>query len=187
MIESGAEYFSNVLLVSGNGRNVGKTTFICELINHLQILKPIAIKVSSHFHTVDLNNYYVWNQSNEFVLLEEKSLYGSKDSNRMLKAGADKVFFLMVKDDNIGLAFNYLKRHFSTNVPIIIESASIRKILKPSLFFIVFGEETLNLKNSVIEFLPVADRKIYFDGLKFSLETSKIIFDQKDFIFHIQE
>lgn len=187
MTESEVEYFSNIILVSGNGRNVGKTTFICELINQLKILKPISVKVSSHFHSVDLDKYLVLNQSDDFILLEEKNHDGSKDSNRMLRAGADKVFFLMVKDDKIGLAFNSLKKHFSKNVPIIIESASFRQILKPSLFFIVFGEETKNLKKSVIEFLPFADKKLYFDGLRFSLDPGKIIFNQNDFSFHIQE
>ncbi|MDO8929478.1 MAG: hypothetical protein Q7W54_10880, partial [Bacteroidota bacterium] len=40
----------NILLVSGSGQNVGKTSFIRRVIAHNASHKLVAIKISPHFH-----------------------------------------------------------------------------------------------------------------------------------------
>ena len=42
--------FENILLIAGSGQNVGKTTFACQLIQNVQNQKPIAVKITPHFH-----------------------------------------------------------------------------------------------------------------------------------------
>ena len=52
-------YHSNILAISGTGRNVGKTTLTCGIIKKLGIdQKPTAVKISPHFHSVDYDNSF---------------------------------------------------------------------------------------------------------------------------------
>ena len=49
--------FPNLLLVAGNGRNVGKTWLVCRIIEKIsQNQKVTAVKISSHYHPEDADN-----------------------------------------------------------------------------------------------------------------------------------
>lgn len=175
----------NVLLISGNGRNVGKTTYICQLINQLEDLDVIAIKISPHFHNFVTSGKIIENNSN-YTIIEELKRSENKDSERMLKAGAAKVFFIMVKDDYLADVFLKIKPYLTTNNPIIIESAFLRKIIIPGLYFMIFSNENNIPKERSLEFLPLVNQKIFFDGERFSIESQKIGFNKSNSYFYIK-
>ena len=69
---------SNILLVSGSGRNTGKTSFACSVINHFNNKFNIcAIKISSHIHKLDYEMVEIFN-SNNFKIFKEENRYKEK-------------------------------------------------------------------------------------------------------------
>ena len=65
-------HIPNMILIAGNGRNVGKTTFASNIIRHLSASTTvIGIKVSPHIH--DLNeDLVVIQKTDDFVVAEER-------------------------------------------------------------------------------------------------------------------
>ncbi len=85
-----------LILITGNGRNVGKTSFATEIIRHLsESIDIIGIKVSPHIH--DLNeDLEIICKTQNFIVAEEKGR-SKKDSSLLLQAGAKRVFFIMAE------------------------------------------------------------------------------------------
>ncbi len=128
----------NWLLISGNGRNVGKTTLICRIISDIRDLKPIAVKISSHLHPLPEDSDWII-RTNEFALIRETRIT-SKDSSKMLQAGADMVFYAQgseLRFPDILAALN----KFTSDSPVICESGGLRKLFKPGAYILVKGDE----------------------------------------------
>uniref|UniRef100_UPI003217B1F2 hypothetical protein n=1 Tax=uncultured Draconibacterium sp. TaxID=1573823 RepID=UPI003217B1F2 len=124
----------NLLLIAGNGRNVGKTFFACKVIEKLSAhTKVCAIKISSHFHPFVQKDVLI--QNKRFVVLEEKHIT-AKDSSRMLQAGAERVFFVMAKQEHLYETFRHLENYLPDHA-IVCESGGLHQILKPGVFFFV--------------------------------------------------
>jgi hypothetical protein len=167
---------SNFLIVSGNGRNVGKTSFICAIISSASEDHSItAIKVSPHFHTVDHKDAIFQNE--HFVIRKEMDVDGTKDSARMLRAGAKDVYYIEVEDDHLEAAILELQKHADLQGPVICESGGMRSIFKPSLFFVVNRPDRSDQKASFIKLVPLADKIILFDGKDFNFPPEDIFFD----------
>ena len=76
-----------MILIAGNGRNVGKTTFATEVIRHLSKSNTvIGIKISPHIHGIN-EGLVVIHKTNDFVVVEERG-HNKKDSSLLLQAGA---------------------------------------------------------------------------------------------------
>ena len=129
--------FPNVILVSGTGRNVGKTNFVCHLIEQLSFsLRIIALKISPHFHDEISKNEILY-QTPKMLVQKETNTKSQKDSSRMLKAGASEVFYIQVEDEHMSEIIEFLERFNLTTCPVICESASLRRLIKPGIFFFV--------------------------------------------------
>lgn len=124
----------NLLLIAGNGRNVGKTYFACRIIDFLSKKTEVCgVKISSHFHPI--NNADVLLENERFVILEEKRRT-TKDSSLLLQAGAKKVLFIMATQENAAEAFEEVQS-FLPQHAIICESGGLHEIITPGLFFFV--------------------------------------------------
>jgi len=132
-------YYPNMLIIRGTGRNVGKTLSACNIIKHLAGKhKPVGIKVSPHFHGLD-GNHTVIHKSDELVIVEEKDV-SDKDSSRMLQAGASKVFYVQAKNSRLLDVINLLSGKLSTTEPVVVESGGLYDYVEPSLLVTVTGE-----------------------------------------------
>jgi hypothetical protein len=125
--------YKNLLLVSGTGRNSGKTTFVCRVVEQFSHLGIVAIKISQHFHNPSDGLIHVF-KGTGFEIYEESSVLSSKDSSRMLKSGASKVFYVQTRDDGIMNAFAEIYKGIPSRQPIICESPSLINHLNPGLF-----------------------------------------------------
>lgn len=137
---------NNLLLVAGTGQNTGKTSLICRLIAELSgNFSVIAIKISPHFHPVN-SGYTLVEVPGKFLITRETSMITGKDSSRMLAAGASKVFYIQIEDDNLLLIRDFLNEQIATRCPVICESGGLRKILSPAHFFVCMaqGDESKN-------------------------------------------
>jgi len=142
--------FPNLLLVAGTGRNSGKTTFACSIIEKNSKDIPVTgLKISPHFHGgTDSLKLLVGNEN--FNLYEEISADSSKDSSKMLQAGALKVFYIETTDSHISHAFDAFVKHIEPGSPVICESPALRNIIDPGLFFILDNIDSIDKKESIL-------------------------------------
>ncbi|MCK5775058.1 MAG: hypothetical protein KAH25_02720 [Bacteroidales bacterium] len=163
-----------IILLSGAGQNVGKTTFACELIRYLKALnhQVYTLKISPHFHDESPPNTIFSDE--RFILSLEKQRNNGKDTARMKEAGADEVFFLQVKDEFLAEAFNYTLSFMPPNVLLLIESGGLRKILNPALFFFLERLNMSSIKENTKRNRLLADKVIVFDGQRFDFQLKNI-------------
>jgi len=166
-----------MLLVAGTNRNVGKTTFICQLIKRLSLKQPvIAIKITPHFHE-SCQSCILLFQSQNLVITEEKSSTSSKDSSKMLDAGASKVFYIQGADGELNQVIEILKPIIPRDVALVCESAALRKLVKPGLFVVLSkeGEEVKN--NEMVKLSDVYIKDFNYQAGEFSFFNRKWKFD----------
>lgn len=163
-----------LILLAGNGQNVGKTTFACQLIQHFKNLnqKVYALKVSPHIHIKQPPNIIYSNE--KFILSLEKKNDTGKDSSRYLNAGADESFFLQVHDENLEDAFKYTFSFIPSDTLLIAESGGMRNYIHPALFFFLKKKGDQILKRKAQKWPELADRVIHFDGSGFDFDVDKI-------------
>jgi len=132
--------YQNILIVMGTGRNIGKTVSACSLIQHLsEKHRTVGVKISPHFHTLESDLKYL-HSSEEFVIVEEQDTT-QKDSSRMLQAGAEKVFYVQAKNENLAEAFCLILKSVRPEQPVVVESGGLYEIIEPGLLFFIAGEK----------------------------------------------
>ncbi|WP_372775153.1 hypothetical protein [Mangrovibacterium sp.] len=167
--------WSNILLVAGSGQNSGKTTFICQLLGQLSSFKPIAIKVSPHFHA-PTSGLKVLAEEPNFQLFEETDRTSRKDSSRYLQYGANRSFYLQVNDSHLQTAFVALLPYLEACQPILIESAAMHHIVSSGLLAFITRENDEQKPSAEIS-KKVADVLFTFNGQEFTPTTEHLIFD----------
>jgi hypothetical protein len=143
----------NWLLISGSGRNVGKTTLICRIIKEVSGLNPVAVKISSHIHPLPEDSDWII-RKDDFSVIRE-TLINSKDSSKMLQSGAESAFYVQGPDYRLGEILSALGE-FTHNRPVICESGGLRKIIVPGVYLLVKGEE--NIKPGIESLELLADK-----------------------------
>jgi len=156
--------FKNILVVSGTGRNVGKTTFVCRLIEKFRNNQIIGLKISPHFHDLDKNQEVIV-KTEKFEIIKENNLNGLKDSSKMLISGAQKVYYIQSDEENLSSAFDYFSTHLMENKIVICESAAISKFIKPAYHFKITNSPNITKKENASDI--VFDYLIVNDGSSF--------------------
>ncbi len=127
---------SRLCIVGGTTRNVGKTTFCCQLIAKLAKHIPIyGLKVSTIFPDETLQHGDHSNISEH--LFEETRKDTTKDTSRMLRAGASRVFYLQGDDNHIAQGYQDFLDHIPPKSFIVCESNSLGHILLPDLMIML--------------------------------------------------
>lgn len=166
----------NLLLIAGNGRNVGKTFLACKIIKHLSINQEvIGLKISPHFHEIEKSKILI--QSDKFVIIEETKL-NKKDSSLMLQAGAERVFFVMAEQENLQAAFLQLKT-FLPKKAIVCESGGLREYIIPGGFLFVKKENEKIIKSQQLKYSPII---VENNGSGFDFNTEKIEYTNNRFL-----
>ncbi len=135
----------NTIIISGTGRNVGKTTYAMQLIKQYAAEQPIAIKISSHSHN-QTQNLIPIKVNSDFGIWEQAIVSDFKDSSKMLKAGASKVFYIEAKDAYLPQVLEILSTIIDFNKRIIIESAAIRRYIQPEQFILIYSDDNSEIK-----------------------------------------
>ena len=166
--------FPNLLLISGNGRNVGKTWLACRIIEKLsQHQKVTAIKISAHFHAVDVDSIIIQNE--RFIVCIEKEI-NTKDTSLMLQAGAEKVYFIMASPLHLREAFHFLRKDLKDKI-IVCESGGLIEIVNPGLFLFVMKDGSQIQKPHLLEYSPIvimnSNNRFDFDLDKISISAGK--------------
>ncbi|MCX6330957.1 MAG: hypothetical protein NTZ85_15755 [Bacteroidia bacterium] len=144
---------SNLLLIAGTGNKSGKTTFACRVIEQFRGIGIIGIKITPHFHETT-PGLVLMSEKPGYSIYEETNPELSKDTSRMLKAGASKVFFAKVTDENLLAAFKEIMKHIPTGNPIVCESPALRYYIDPGLFIIMKSKYSNNKNINELLRLP---------------------------------
>jgi len=165
------------LIVSGNGRNTGKTTFVCKIISQTSKSYPVtAIKVSPHFHpNKNFRNIIISDEN--YVICRESERDGKKDSSRMLLSGAKKVYYIEAKDSHLEKALMALLENIQITGPVICESGGMRNMVDPSLLILLNKTGRSETKNGFVKLSPLANHIIMFDGKNFDIQAEDVSFD----------
>ena len=161
--EASKPVLDNMILVCGNGRNVGKTTLSCSIIHRLSRFTMVTgIKVSPHFHDI-LVDQSVLTSNERFVIVEEKAI-SSKDSSLMLQAGAQRVYFIMCKQENLSEAITTLLKDLIGQA-VVCESGGLAEIVQPGLSLFVKKYDHVISKYSCLNHgaIQVTNRQNSFD------------------------
>jgi hypothetical protein len=136
----------NLLLIAGTGNKSGKTTLACWIIEQFKGFGIVGIKITPHFHeTTPGLNLIVAKKG--FSIYEETNSGTQKDTSRMLKSGADHVFFAKVTDGDLKEAFLEINKYIPPDTPIVCESPALRHQIVPGLFVIMKSDKAVNNKN----------------------------------------
>lgn len=155
----------SLLLIGSTGKKAGKTSLACKIIKKFKNINIIAIKITTikkgdkNYHSEELNN------SKGPVITEEKSKNISKDTPRLLTAGAKKVFWLRAEEKCLENGITNLLEKMPKRAVFICESNSLRKIVEPALFVMVRGKG--KIKPSAKQVIKYADRIITFNDNEF--------------------
>jgi hypothetical protein len=136
----------NLLLVSGTGRNSGKTTFVCKIIEQFCHLGIISIKISSHFHDAS-EGLILLTAKTGYMVFEETNRKTRKDSSRMLRSGAEKVYYIQADNDKVFDSFTDVFKIIDRGRPVICESPSLINYIEPGLFVMMINNSGNNPKS----------------------------------------
>ncbi len=141
----------SVLLIGGLERHVGKTTLSTQLLQHFSSQAPlIAAKAT----------IYRGASERDFILLEERDPVGKKDTARLLRAGAQRVFWLKTPLAQAEKAFVALFDRCG-EFPLLMESNTARRFVQPGVFLMVRGETLASPKPSAQAVRSLADWEIH--------------------------
>lgn len=144
-----------LLIVSGTGRNTGKTSLSCKLISHFSHASSItAIKTTHHFHALSYQMVWLKNAP-EYSIFQDFDKNQEKDSSKMLKAGASNVFYIQSKREALGKAFLDLVKFIPEQSLIICESGGLKDFIQPAVSILCIKE--------VSEILLAPQADLYYD------------------------
>jgi hypothetical protein len=133
-------HIPRLVIVAGTGRKVGKTTVACRIIKSFSKSNITAVKISSHFHEPQ-EHLKLIHRNSDYVIWEELSSQGSKDSSQMLAAGATRSFYIQAEKDASVPAFEKLIDLLPYSGPVVCESPSLARGVMPGALIIVSGDE----------------------------------------------
>ncbi|MDF1573038.1 MAG: hypothetical protein P1P82_15625 [Bacteroidales bacterium] len=145
--------FPKMILVAGDGRNVGKTVFCMHLIRNLSAkAEVIAIKTTPHRHNLT-DGLEVIAKTGDYIVALEKAAH-QKDSARLLQAGAGKVYLVMADQQHVGEAFSHISDQVQDKI-CVAESGSLAAYVQPGYFFFIKNHTDEIKKKEHLEFNPV--------------------------------
>ena len=115
--------YGNIIAISGEGRNVGKTVLACNIIGKFsRYINIVGIKITPHSHK-DIGKAERINSANGFQLYRETDPRGPKDTSRMLAAGATEAYLIQLSgDEQLKEALEVMEKISGPRVMYVCES-----------------------------------------------------------------
>lgn len=154
-----------MIMIGGNTRNSGKTTMACSIISKLSAThEVIGLKVTSiRPGEEQLHGNHDGDLASGFSIFEEMDRESHKDTSKMLRAGASRVYYICVSDSDVEKAvLHFLPKVINKQV-IVCESRSLREFIIPGLFLMMMRLPALGKQKEIDIFLEKADKIFYFD------------------------
>lgn len=169
----------HMLLIGATERDAGKTTFACELLRRFNA-PVIAVKIT----VIQERNGecprggqgcgVCTSLAGNYCITEETSKTGKKDTQRLLAAGADRVYWLRTLRSEAEEGALALLREIGSDAPVVCESNSIRHTLEPGLFILVTNKYSDKIKASAVSVRSYADLIVQSNGHAFEFDFNRI-------------
>ena len=177
---------SHILIIGSTGRNTGKTEFACRVIENLSARnRIIGIKIipvdqnEVKCHRGDEGCGLCDSLTGAYEILEESTTDSPKDTARMLKAGAEKVYLLIVNRHDLEKGMKAVLQIVPDNAFVVIESNTIRKVIEPGLFIVIKKKTNQAVKESCAEVISFADQIIEFDNMNWDFDPDRVMIQDK--------
>lgn len=179
----------NILIIGSTGRNIGKTVFACKIIeNHSTQKEIIGLKVVP----VDKNEANCHrgldtcglcdSLTGDYKIIEEKTIDSTKDTSRMLRAGAKKVYLLLVDKNKLEKGAQAILNKIPDKAFIVVESNIIRNVIEPGLFIVIKETTNNSIKPRCTEVIEFADKTIEFKNMNWNFNPDKVLIQNESWI-----
>lgn len=167
--------YPQFLLIGGATRNVGKTSFTVQTIQHFaQQIPIVGLKIKTlrgaedPFHGKDSHPLATG------YLLREESYPNPEDTGRMMEAGAQRAFHIKCYEHALAQAIEAFVRQVG-QAWVVCESNSVRRVLVPGVFLLIkHRDQPNNIKPSAAELEHLADHIVWTDGYQHSFAPSQL-------------
>jgi hypothetical protein len=156
-----------MIVVGGHSRNIGKTSVTAGLINALGVLNWTAVKITQYGHGVCSVNGHECDcavSEHPYAILEERNRAADTDTSRFLAAGAERAFWVRVKQGQLEGALPSLLPIIQSERFVIIESNSILHHLRPDLYIMVMRYDISDWKQSARDLLDEVDAAVLVES-----------------------
>jgi len=158
----------HVIVVGGHTRSIGKTQLVCDVIAAFPQANWIAGKITQYGHGVcaqNGDNCDCAPDEHVCAISWETRADTGTDSSRFLAAGARRSFWLRTKQGFLAEGLPLLRAALEETLaasdaapaPLILESNTLLRFLKPSLYFAVVDPAKDDFKESARVVLDRAD------------------------------
>ncbi len=137
-----------LVVVGGNGRKVGKTSVVEDMLRAQPARTWTAIKIASHRHVSTQGPF----------LIHEELAPAASDTGRYLRAGAARAFLIQAAD--LEPALPAIRELLADSDDTIIESNRILDYLSPDLCLFVLDFAEADMKASCLRHLRRADKVV---------------------------
>ena len=176
--------YPKILMIGGNARKSGKTSFICKILSKFGTDNPIvALKIALYTDKEVLQSHYGLKKDEDFHEVRETSSSGDKDSSRYVSAGAMEGWFIAAMEDETGTEKIRERLDFliESGRLLIIESNRMRKFIEPGLFLMVNHTEHED-KSGAKAFQQMSDLLVEPDSEEYNEIEKYIAIEEKNWV-----
>src|SRR5262249_5878428 len=147
----------------GHTRNIGKTSVIEGIISQSSELEWTALKVTQYGHGV-CSTYgescACQTADHRFAITPELVDDSGTDTSRFLRAGAKRSLWVRTKQGELFSAVASIKEEIERDENVIVESNSLRRFIKPTVYLQVVHAQREDFKESAQQYFDLADAYI---------------------------
>jgi hypothetical protein len=146
-----------IVVVGGNGKNVGKTSVVCAVITALPEFEWTAVKITGHGYGPPESDGF----SNR-TIREESRAGDDTDTSKYLMAGARRA--LLVTGNGEEVPIEEIRREVGSDCNVIFESNRIVDVVRPDVCLAVIGG--VERKASFAPLVRTADAVVMVGGIQ---------------------
>lgn len=149
-----------LVMVGGHTRNIGKTSVIESIISAFPELDWTALKITQFGHgvcSIDGHSCSCQTGEHRFIVTPEQSRDNGTDTARFLAAGAKRSLWVRTRQGDLLSALPAIKGEIQHDDYVIVESNSLRRFIKPSVYLQVIDPHNADFKQSAQQFFDLAD------------------------------
>ena len=166
--------YPNILSVSGEGKNVGKTLLACDIIAKFSRMIPVTgIKITPHFHK-DTGSAELVSSAEGVEIYKETDFNGPKDTSRMMAAGANEAYFVQFSNDRIIETLKLMEKVVLPGSLMVCESGTLPATVRPGISLFVRQLNCQSGKCGYKQPPPETDRVVNYSVNSFDIDLNSI-------------
>jgi molybdopterin-guanine dinucleotide biosynthesis protein len=149
-----------IVMIGGHTRNIGKTSVVEGIIRAMPEMRWTAVKITQFGHGVCSVNGESCGcavTEHQFSISEERKKDSGTDTARFFAAGARRSLWVRTRQGDLMSALPSLKQEIENEEFVIVESNSLRRFLKPTLYIQLLDDLNPDFKLSARNFFDLAD------------------------------